>query len=168
MLLQCYDRSVRLEKEAKMLGHGFTFLAFKKKICFSTTVIGTELIWCFGVLLLPGIVFLETVRTLQGDFFPEYVCFWSSKRKTCFCAVMVKIKQDRLKGLVCNFWGGEYIMQCNISGVSLFFFFFFTWVKPALFPISWDCNSWNQNYIFHKCVILTATSIQDILGYLFS
>lgn len=30
MLLQCNDRSVQLEKEAKMLGHGFTFLALKK------------------------------------------------------------------------------------------------------------------------------------------
>lgn len=67
---------------------------------------------------------------------------------------MVKIKQDRHKGLVYGFWVGEYIIQCNISGVS-FWAFFFTWVKPALFPFSWDCNSWNQNCIFHKCVILT-------------
>lgn len=46
-------------------------------------------------------------------------------------------------------------------------FFFLPWVKPALFPFSWDCNSWNQNCIFHKCVILTATSIQDAPGCLF-
>lgn len=32
VLLQCYDRSVQLEKEAEMLGHGFTFLALKKPV----------------------------------------------------------------------------------------------------------------------------------------
>lgn len=154
----------------------WVYLSGLKKTCFFTTAIGTELIWCSGVLLLLGIFFLETVWKLQGDsaiawkFLPAYICFWSSKRKTCFCAVMVKLKPGRHKGLVYSFWGGEHIMQCNISGVVflVFFFIFFTWVKPSLFPFSWDCNSWNQNCIFHKCVILTATSIQDTPGCLFS
>lgn len=99
----------------------WVYLSDLKKTCLFSTVSGTELIWCSGVLLLPGIVFLGTVWKLQGDFLSGYICFWSSKRKTCFCAVMVKIKQDRHKGLVYSFWGGECIMQCNVSGVTFFF-----------------------------------------------
>lgn len=114
------------------------YLSGLKKTCFFTTAIGTELIWCSGVLLLPGIFFLETVWKLQGDsaiawkFLPMCICFWSSKRKTCFCAVIVKIKQGRHKGLVYSFWGGEHVMQCNISGVVFCFVFFFYMSKTSL------------------------------------
>lgn len=107
----------------------WVYLSGLKKTCFFTTVIGNELIWCSGVLLLPSIVFLGTVRKLQGDsaiagrFLQGYICFWSSKRKTCICAVTVKTKQDRHKSLVYGFWVGKYIIQCNISGVSFQGFF---------------------------------------------
>lgn len=165
MLLQCYDRSVRLEKEANLLGHRFTFLALKNHCCHRgwTNLMLWDVTAAWYCLLGD---YLEVTGRFCGyrEIFARS-CFWGSKKKTCFCAVMVKIKQDRRKGLVCSFWGGEYIMQCSISGVT---FFFFTWVKPALFPFSWDYNSWNQNCIFHKCVILTATSIQDTPGCLFS
>lgn len=48
---------------------------------------------------------------------------------------------------------------CCYPGLVLHLFFKIS--ETTLFSVSWDCNSWNQNCIFHKYIILPAISIQD-------
>lgn len=143
----------------------WVYLSDLKKTCLFSTVSGTELIWCSGVLLLPGIVFLGTVWKLQGDFCQGIYAFEVARGKLAFVLWWWKLSKTDIKVWFTVF--GVENASCSAMFLVLLFFFL-PWVKPALFPFSWDCNSWIQNCIFHKCVILTATSIQDTPGCLFS
>lgn len=56
---------------------------------------------------------------------------------------------------------GCFTLNPGVATQIWCYVWFLKWVKQALFSLSWDCNSQNQNCIFHKYIILPATSIQD-------